>query len=120
MKNIIEFLRATRLACAALLLAVTFSLPASAASVASVGNVTVILTYPDYGGGDFGFRLSNQPSGCYGYWLSPSQGGFKTSVAFILKAHAAGDQILVGANTSQTWTGSAEAWCKVDYVGTPY
>jgi hypothetical protein len=107
--------------CAAVLMAaILLSPPANAAVVASTGNITVILTYADYGGGDVGFRISNQPSGCYGFWLSPSQPGFKTSMAYILKAHAAGEPILVGGNTSQLWSGSAGPWCKVDYVGTPY
>lgn len=91
-----------------------------AAIVAATGTVTAIITYPSFGNGDFTFRISNQPAGCYGFWLSPQQPGFKTSVAFVLKAHAAGEAVLVGADNAQLWTGSGDPWCKVDYVGTPY
>ena len=87
----------------------------------ATGTVTVVLTYPDFGGGNFTFRLSTQPNGCgAGYWLSPSQPGFKTSVAFLLQARATGEPVRVGADSAQLWTGSADEWCKVDYVGTPY
>lgn len=91
-----------------------------AAIVGGTGTVTVILTYPDFGNGDFTFRISSQPTGCYGFWLSPQQPGFKTSVAFILQARATGESVLVGADNAQLWTGSGDQWCKVNYVGTPY
>jgi hypothetical protein len=96
------------------------SATAHADIVASTGPVTVIVTYANFGSGDFAFRISNQPAGCYGFWLSPQQPGFKTSVAFILQARATGEPVLVGADKAQLWTGSGAPWCKVDYVGTPY
>jgi hypothetical protein len=92
----------------------------NAAVVTAVGNVTVIVTYADWGNGDFTFRTSSMPASCYGYWISPSQPGFKTLVAFILKAHATGEPVLVGADNALIWNGSASTYCKVDYVATPY
>jgi hypothetical protein len=94
--------------------------PSNAAIVSATGTVSVILTYANFGNGDFAFRVSNPVAGCYGFWVSPSQPGFKTTVAFILKAHASGDSILVGADDAQIWPGSGSPWCRVDYVGTPY
>jgi hypothetical protein len=92
-----------------------------AAMVSGTGTITVFLTNLDYGGGDVTFRISSYVSGCSdGYWISPSQPGFKTSVAYLLKAHANGETILVGADTAQRWPGSGGNYCKVDYVGTPY
>jgi hypothetical protein len=85
------------------------------------GTVTVILTYANHGNGDFTFRISNPPAGCTGgFWISPSQPGFKTAVAFVLQARATGEVVRVGADDAQLWSGSGDAWCKVDYVGTPY
>jgi hypothetical protein len=84
------------------------------------GTVTVVLSYADFGNGDFSFKISNQPSQCVGYWLSPSQPGFKTAVAWLLQARATGEVIRVAADTAQLWPGSGDAWCKVNYVGTPY
>jgi hypothetical protein len=80
----------------------------------------VILSYATYGNGDFTFRISNPVAGCYGFWLSPQQPGFKTSVAFVLQARATGEPVRVGADNAQLWAGSGDQWCKVDYVGTPY
>jgi hypothetical protein len=92
-----------------------------AAMVHASGTVTVILTYLNHGQGDFTFRISNPPSGCNtGYWISPSQPGFRSAVAFVMQAKATGETILVGADTAQLWNGSGDQWCKVDYVGTPY
>jgi hypothetical protein len=91
--------------------------PASATVVYSTGTVTHINTYPEFGGGDFVFRLSSYVAGCEsGYWLSPSQPGFKTSVAFVLQARAAGESISVGGNNAVVWTGSATSYCKVDWL----
>ncbi len=92
-----------------------------AAMVHSTGTVTVILTYLDHGQGDFTFRVSNPPAGCSGgFWISPTQPGFKSAVAFVLQARATGEPVLVGADTAQLWNGSGDQWCKVEYVGTPY
>jgi hypothetical protein len=99
---------------------ITASAAVHAAIVAGTGSVTVILTYTDFGNGDFVFRISNQPAGCSGFWISPQQPGYKTSVAYVLQARASGELVLVGADNAQLWTGSSGQWCKVDYVGTPY
>lgn len=108
-----------KLALCSLLLAVAAA--AHAAIVHAVGTVTVILTYLNHGQGDFTFRISNPPPGCAaGYWISPSQPGFKSAVAFVMQARATGETLLVGADTAQLWNGSGDQWCKVDYVGTPY
>ena len=92
---------------------------ANAAVVVSTGTVSQLFTYQDFGGGDVVFRLSTQPSGCYGFWLAPSQPGFKTTVAFIMKAQTTGESIQVGGDNAQIWNGSASPFCKVDFVGTP-
>jgi hypothetical protein len=90
------------------------------AIVQGSGNVTVIIAYTDHTSGTFSFRISNPPAGCFGYWISPSQPGFKTAVAFVMQARATGEPVLVGADNAQLWSGSNDPWCKVDYVGTPY
>lgn len=113
----IRFIKA--IAC---LLALSIAPLVQAAIVQATGTVTLILTYLDYGGGDFTFRISTPHASClHGYWMTPSQPGFKTSVAYVLKAHANGETITVGADTAQLWSGSNTGqYCKVDYLGTPY
>lgn len=107
-----------RIACLGLALsALLMSPPSSAAIVGASGTVININTYPEFGAGDFVFRLSNYVVGCEGgFWLSPSQPGFKTSVAFILQARATGETITVGGNNAQIWNGSASNYCKVDWL----
>jgi len=91
--------------------------PASATVVGSSGTVIQIISYPEFGAGDFVFRLSSYPPGCGGgFWPSPSQAGFKTTVAVILQARARGQSITVGGNDAAIWTGSNSPFCKVEWV----
>jgi hypothetical protein len=120
MKGFAEKFRAIGRCILVVLVAVMLSPPASATVVASSGTIVTIITYPNYGNGDFTFRLSSQPAGCYGFWVSPSQPGFTTTIAYILKAHAAGESIVAGGDNAQIWGGSGSSYCKLDYVGTPY
>ncbi|MEO8016529.1 MAG: hypothetical protein ABI769_01840 [Pseudomonadota bacterium] len=93
------------------------STQASATVVAAAGTVVNINTYPEFGGGDFVFKLSTVVAGCEGgFWLSPSQPGFKTSVAFVMQARATGESITVGGNNGLIWNGSGSAFCKVDWL----
>jgi len=95
------------------------SMMAHAAVVVSTGTVAAFVTYGDFGGGDVAFRISNQPPGCYGFWLAPSQPGFKTTVAFVMKAQTTGESIQVAGDNTQIWNGSGSPFCKVNYVTTP-
>jgi hypothetical protein len=94
--------------------------PASAAVVYTSGTVISMHTYPDFGSGDFIFRLSTHIGGCEGgFWISPSQPGFKTTVAAVMLARTTGESITVGGDNAQIWNGSASAFCKVSWVTTP-
>jgi hypothetical protein len=105
----------------AALLALGATAPADAAVVHATGSVTVLLTYANFGNGDVMVRLSsNHPSCVDGYWLSPSQPGFKTNLAFLLAARAAGEAVLIGAEDTLLWPGSTGRYCRIDFVGTPY
>jgi hypothetical protein len=89
----------------------------SATIVGATGTVVQIYTYPDFGSGDFVFRLSATVAGCEGgFWLSPSQPGFKASVAFVMQARASGESITVGGNDALIWNGSGSKFCKVDWL----
>lgn len=94
--------------------------PAEATIVASIGNVALLHTYATFGGGDVVVRLSSQPATCAsGFWLSPTQPGFKNNLAFLLSVKAAGDAVLIGADDAAMWSGSAGSYCRVDYIATP-
>jgi hypothetical protein len=89
---------------------------ASATVVSASGTVIQINTYGDFGSGDFIFRLSSYVTGCEaGFWISPSQPGFKTLVAAVLQARATGETIAVGGNDALIWNGSASKYCKIDW-----
>jgi len=94
----------------------TLSPQASATVVSASGTVMQINTYGDFGSGDFVFRLSTYVAGCEGgFWISPSQPGFKTLVAAVLQARATGESISVGGNDALIWNGSASKYCKIDW-----
>lgn len=105
------------LACAMSAMAMFAAAPAAATVVPASGTVVQINTYTEFGNGDVVFRLTNNVAGCEaGFWLSPSQLGFKTNVAFIMQARATGETITVGGNDALIWNGSAGRYCKVDWV----
>lgn len=94
--------------------------PAGATLVVSTGDIAAVYTFATFGGGDVVVRLSSQPATCvHGFWLSPTQPGFKSTLAFLLSAKAAEDAVLIGADDAAMWPGSTGSYCKVDYVATP-
>ena len=98
----------------------TWSPQAFATVVSAAGTVAQINTYGDFGSGDFVFRLSTYVVGCEGgFWISPSQPGFKTLVAAVLQARATGESITVGGNDALIWNGSGSRFCKVDWFAMP-
>jgi len=112
-----DSIRVRTLGAALALATLAAAAPASAAIVAATGTITHINTYPEFGGGDFVFRLSSYVAGCEsGFWLAPSQPGFKTTVAFLMQSRAMGESISVAGNTAQIWSGSGSNFCKVDWV----
>jgi hypothetical protein len=59
------------------------------AAIVATYNVTIttFYTYPQYGGGDVVFQVSQPPAGCEGgFWLSPNDQGMKTVYAQLLAA----------------------------------
>jgi hypothetical protein len=122
MKNSIRdagryFRRARALGSGFAIAMLAMSLPASAAVVPASGTVAVVYAYAEFGSGDFVFRLSTTAAGCEGgFWLSPSQPGFKTLVAFVMQARATGETITVGGNNALIWNGSGSSFCKVDWL----
>jgi hypothetical protein len=102
-------------------LGVVASPQARAVEFATTGTISVLITYADFGGGDVTVRLSSQPASCPGgFWLAQSQLGFKSTLAFLLAARTAGENVLIGAETTAIWTGSGTTFCRIVYAGTPY
>src|SRR5580698_11196318 len=93
------------------------SMSAGAAVVHPSTSVTVTqsFAYTAFDGGDFVFSTSAGAPGCVtGWWIAAADPGFKSAVAAVLAAQAAGSYIVVYGDTSQLWSGSPSGqYCRV-------
>jgi hypothetical protein len=95
----------------------------STASAAIVGNytpmrITEVFTYTSYGGGDVTFRTDVTVVGCEGgFWLRPTDPGFKTSYAAVLTAFSTRLAVRVWGHDDQLWSGSSARTCRLDALG---
>jgi hypothetical protein len=107
---------------AALMLAACFGPPCADATVVTPGTgvtVTLSYAYTTYDGGDFVFSTSIAAPGCgTGWYLKPTDGGYKAAVAVVLTAQAAGLQIVIYGDNADLWSGSPSGqYCRVQTVG---
>jgi hypothetical protein len=81
--------------------------------------VTQSYAYSNYDGGDFVFSTSIHAPGCgSGWYVKPTDGGYKAIIAVVLTAQAAGLQVVVYGDNSDLWTGSPSGqYCRVQTVG---
>jgi hypothetical protein len=89
---------------------------AHAAVVYSPDGVTIarIYSYSEFGSGDVAFTVAGGGAvGCDGFWLRPSDPGFKTLYALLLVAYSTKQPIMVGGVDDSIWTGSASRFCRV-------
>jgi hypothetical protein len=93
----------------------------SAAIVTPTASVTVTksLAYTTFDGGDFVFSTSVNAPGCTsGWYISSTDPGYKTAVAVVVTAQAAGNYLTVFGDNSQLWPGSTSGqYCHVWTVG---
>lgn len=101
-----------------LVLIVLLSTPTRAAIVYSpVVTVTQFFVMAEYGGGDIGIKVSSPTTGCpHGFWLRPTDGGFKSMYAAAMMAYVTQSSIRVAAHDDSIWTGSTGTYCRVYYV----
>lgn len=91
-------------------------------SIVSPGSpvtITQSYAYSNYDGGDFVFSTSVAAPGCAsGWYVKPTDGGYKSIVATVLTAQAVGLQVVVYGDSSDIWTGSPTGqYCRVQAVG---
>jgi hypothetical protein len=105
------------IACGCALIAI----PAGAGVVHPSTSVTVTqsFAYTAFDGGDFVFSTSAGAPGCgSGWWIAAADPGFKSAVAAVLAAQAAGSYIVVYGDSTQLWSGSPSGqYCRVQTVG---
>jgi len=89
---------------------------ANATQVAAVGIVGQISTYTTFGNGDVVFTLSSTAPGCTnGFWLRPTDEGFKFALAALLEAKATGSTLQVDALDTDLWAGGTST-CRVTFL----
>jgi hypothetical protein len=103
---------------AAFLLAGLTSLPpcANAGMVLTQPATVVRLeSYTDFASGDVVFTINLTVAGCTGFWLQPTDAGFKQTYAALMMAKAAQLNVVVYAYDDQLWPGggSSVPYCKV-------
>ena len=87
---------------------------AQAALVTVSGKITVTYSFSDYGAGDVVFQMSATGVGCEtGFWLRPTDPGFKSNLSFLLAAHLSGRNVSVQGYNDSIWTGSAGKYCRL-------
>jgi hypothetical protein len=81
--------------------------------------ITQSYAYAGYGGGDFVFSTKGAAPGCgSGWYIKATDPGYKTAVAVVLTAQAAGLQVIVYGDNSDLWTGSPSGqYCRLQTVG---
>lgn len=82
----------------------------------SDSTVNVIQVYPEYGGGDFIFKIAKPTENCDGYWATPSMPGFDGTISTVLSALHSGKKVRVYAKTEaeHRWPGSSGyKYCKI-------
>src|SRR5690348_11590399 len=85
-------------------------LTASAAHAMEISSsptqIGYVHSYPGYGNGDVIFSIANPVSGCSGFWLPPSDPGFKQTYGMLMTAKSTQATVMVWADPSQLWPGS--------------
>src|ERR1700691_3967515 len=81
--------------------------------------ITQSYAYTSYGGGDFVFTTSAEAVGCEsGWYMKPTDRGYRAAVSTVLAAQAAGLQVLVYGDNTDLWSGSPSGqFCRLQTVG---
>jgi hypothetical protein len=108
-------MRKLTLVCA---LAVLCPCMAEATQREAITTIAAMYTYTQYGGGDVQILVANPVTGCSGgFWLKATDSGFKTTYALLLSAYHAGNQLRIGGEDADIWTGSGAPHCRMTYAG---
>ena len=85
-----------------------------AALVTVSGKIAVTYSFSDYGAGDVVFQMNATGVGCEnGFWLRPTDPGFKSNLSVLLAAHLSGRNVSVQGYNDSIWTGSAGKYCRL-------
>lgn len=92
----------------------SYALTASAMVLTTPIQVVRFQLYTDYGNGDVVFEVNATFTGCYGFWLSPADPGYKQAYAALMMVKATGGTMVVHAYDNSVWPGSSSYnYCRV-------
>lgn len=75
--------------------------------------VTELYSYTEVSNGDVIFKISDEVSGCDGFWLDSISPGQKNVLAILLSAYHAQSPVIVYAKQTDLFPGSSQSFCKV-------
>jgi len=80
-----------------------------------VTTITGLMQFSEFGGGDVAIKVAQSSTGCAdGYWLRPSDPGFKTLYAQVLASYVSKLPIQFYGFTTELWPGSPTGqFCRV-------
>jgi len=88
-----------------------FSTIAAADDITS--EIERLSSYSEFGGGDIIFTTKTKHATCYGYWLDPNYAGADKAYGMLLSAFHANTQVGLTLDTTVTWPGSSNSYCKL-------
>ena len=85
------------------------------AALETTGSVTIsqLIGYSDFGSGDVVFTASSGTSTCSGFWLRPTDAGFKTLYGMLIVAYATQAPLTISAYNDSIWSGSSSNFCRI-------
>lgn len=111
--------RRVRMAHLLALILTTLGLAAPSAHAAyvtgNIGLVTRLYVYSTFGNGDVAFYGATAGP-CFGFWLRPTDPGFKNMYALLLAARTAGRPVQVWGYDNEIWSGSTSTFCRADSI----
>jgi hypothetical protein len=105
--------------CAMVLFGLSFGNAEAAILTSSRSTIVSLIFYESFDGGDVTFTFPNNVTnvpGCVGFWIRATDGGAKTILTAILTAYQAGSTVMIDADNTQLWPGSAGHFCLVSDV----
>ena len=82
------------------------------------GKIIKMYAYAQYGGGDIQINVTNPPAKCAGgFWLSPDDAGFDSTLSFLLSGYHAKTKFQLTGDDTHLWGGSGTPYCRLVAVG---
>lgn len=99
-------------------LAALLAAESASAQLVATSEITQILSYEMYGGGDLLVKLATPRPECEGgAWLSKSDPGFEQNVSIILSARMSNRPITLYLDSNVIWPGSTTRFCRLYAIG---